>query len=325
MDKKKYINDCWKLMVAPALKRYGFRLYEKNVLGRLTHDDVFQFLVLNKHRHTETFTVDVAIRPMYCENGNYLTLRPGNRLGKIVTNGRLDTWWNGETAESAEKNFAEVLQHIYESVLPFFNSTRTSSELVQSFKKNIFGNSKFGKKIDWGTSDNSSFDFAYIYLRAGDSKNSLKELEKCLSHFSAHGEDRYNRAIEHCVQLKKLAQSGKANIDEYLGKKISEGKVNLKLTNWLPADVYVKITELFANDVERKKAEILLGSLLTDERLNVSPIQVARSILAIAQGDLGVVQKIFDTTYYGDPRDVIMIAVAKSTDNLEYFCKPFPY
>lgn len=44
----------------------------------------------------------------------------------------------------------------------------------------------------------------------------------------------------------------------------------------------------------------------------------------VAGNNINEVQKIFDTTFYGDPIDVIMIAVAKSEDNLEYFSKPFP-
>jgi hypothetical protein len=36
-------------------------------------------------------------------------------------------------------------------------------------------------------------------------------------------------------------------------------------------------------------------------------------------------QKIFATDFLGDHRDVIMTAVAKADDNLEYFCEPFLY
>jgi tetratricopeptide (TPR) repeat protein len=323
-DKKKYINNGWKSIVETALLPYGFRVYDKDTLARLTHGDIFQFIILNKHRHIETFTFDVAIRPLFCDN-NTLTLRPGNRLGRMVTNGKLDTWWNGETIEEAEKSFAEVLQHIKNYVLPFFNNTRTSEEILQAYKKNFLGQRRFKNQIEWGTSGYDHFDFAHIYLQAGDVKKSMEELEKCYLVSSQDERGWSQDFAQQCLQLKKLIQSGELAIETYLREKIKKSKENLELENWLPADIYRKIHELFGNASEKKKAEKMLESLLADERLNVPALQLARSVLVVAGNNINEMQKIFDTTFYGDPRDVMMMAVAKSADNLEYFCKPFPY
>ncbi|MBS1755092.1 MAG: DUF4304 domain-containing protein [Ferruginibacter sp.] len=236
MAGKKNINQGWKLFVEPALRPYGFKVYDNNTLGRLTHGNVFQFLILNKHRHIETFTFDVAIRPLFCDN-NTLTLRPGNRLGRIVTNGKLDTWWNGETAEEADKSFAEVLLHIKNYVIPFFNNTRTSEEILQSYKKNFLGQRRFKNQIAWGTSGYDHFDFAHIYLQAGEVKKSIEELEKCYSVSSEDERDWSQAFAQQCLQLKKLIQSGELAIETYLREKVKKSKENLKLENWLPADI----------------------------------------------------------------------------------------
>jgi hypothetical protein len=235
-DKKKYINDGWKSIIETALLSHGFRVYDKNTLGRLTHGDIFQFIILNKHRHIETFTFDVAIRPLFCDN-NTLTLRPGNRLGRMVTNGKLDIWWNGETAEEAEKSYAEVLLHIKNYVIPFFNNSRTSKEIIQAHKKNIFGGSMFKNQIDWGTAGYANFDFAHIYLQAGEVKKSIEELGKSYSIFSEDERDWSQDSAQQCLQLKKLIQSGDLAIETYLREKVKKSKENLKLENWLTADI----------------------------------------------------------------------------------------
>ena len=45
--------------------------------------------------------------------------------------------------------------------------------------------------------------------------------------------------------------------------------------------------------------------------LNVGPDQLARSILILSAGDISIFREIFETDFYGDPRDVITRAESK--------------
>jgi len=58
-------------------------------------------------------------------------------------------------------------------------------------------------------------------------------------------------------------------------------------------------------------------------KLTVGPQQLARSNLTIAQGDRFELEQIFESGFRGDPRDVIMAAMAISEDRAAYGSKPF--
>jgi len=47
---------------------------------------------------------------------------------------------------------------------------------------------------------------------------------------------------------------------------------------------------------------------LSDTILNVGAVQLARGILIISNGDVDKVLEIFDSTFYGDPRDLLVTA-----------------
>ncbi len=73
--------------------------------------------------------------------------------------------------------------------------------------------------------------------------------------------------------------------------------------------------------MERVKAKELISSLWT-ENLNVGPAQLARSILTISNDDLNKIIEIAKD-FYGDPRDVIMIAEGRLGNPGHYFIEPF--
>ncbi|WP_144884899.1 hypothetical protein [Lacibacter cauensis] len=313
----------WNRVARPFLQLHGFKQYGKDGFGRMTHDQVFQFFIFNVHRHTHTFTLDISIRPMYCENQNYLVLRPGNRLGKLATKNGLDTWWPSDTDEVTEKSLTEVLRLLQESVLPFYNNTRTSEEIIKSYQKNFFGKNKFGDRVSWGSPGYECFDFGYIYLRAGAYEKALKEFERCSKFVSESNYESERQRNEKYLKLIELCKTGKQDVNAYLQNQIQNSLSNLKLADWLFADIYKAIARYFPAAVEQAEVEHLLQSI-NQADITVGKDQLARSILIMADGNLHELRRLFDTGFLGDPRDVIMIATGK-TNNKSDSSAPFDY
>lgn len=91
----------------------------------------------------------------------------------------------------------------------------------------------------------------------------------------------------------------------------------------LPSDIENKILQLFNNSIEQQEVKDLMQEL-KDIPLNVSPEQLARSILTISEGDIKKIRSIFQQDFYGDPRDIIMEAERKLGNPKHYFIPPFP-
>jgi hypothetical protein len=90
----------------------------------------------------------------------------------------------------------------------------------------------------------------------------------------------------------------------------------------LPIDIEYRLDKLFPVASDRLEVERLLLSLWTTS-LNVGEGQLARSILVLSDGNVSVVQNIFNSGFMGDPRDVIMSAEAKVDNPGHYFIDPF--
>ncbi|MFC7377655.1 hypothetical protein [Brevundimonas sp. GCM10030266] len=72
---------------------------------------------------------------------------------------------------------------------------------------------------------------------------------------------------------------------------------------------------------DRPDVTVRLSSLW-DMDLNVGPEQLARAILIVASGDAIKLKRVFDTRFHGDPRDIIMAAMAQD-DGADYGHAPF--
>lgn len=90
----------------------------------------------------------------------------------------------------------------------------------------------------------------------------------------------------------------------------------------LAGDVRARIDRDFRDPADRKAVRARLTSLW-DMNLTVGPQQLARSILIIAAGDRSALEQIFESGFRGDPRDVIMVAMAISEGRAAYGTKPF--
>lgn len=323
MSKLKRIIKSWNDIAFAHFKVHGFKPYGKDGFGRITHGDVFQLFYFQPHRHIDSFTVEICIRPLFCENGEHLNLRPGNRLGKIATKPGLDKWWPCSTNVETDESMSEVLQLMNEFAMSFYNSTKTCAEIIQSYKKNFLGRNKFGNRVNWGTPGCECFDFGYIYLKAGNRKKASEEFEKCLQITNTSLRDDERSIAKKFQHLKQLCKTDSNEVDEFLEAQIQKSLDNLNIKNWFYADIYKTIFEQFFSPDEKLEAETLLQSIKKNH-ITVGADQLARAILVLADGNITELKRIVDSNYLGDPRDVIMMAVAK-TKNGSYFTNPFEY
>ena len=89
----------------------------------------------------------------------------------------------------------------------------------------------------------------------------------------------------------------------------------------LPQDIVARIRADFPVKATRASVEASLERL-QDETLNVGPLQLARAILVIADGDYSEFLEL-RRTFRGDPRDVLMEANAVRGDRRYWFTEPF--
>lgn len=73
----------------------------------------------------------------------------------------------------------------------------------------------------------------------------------------------------------------------------------------IPKDIILKLKQDFKNDNEYDEALKLILHI-RQENLNVGWVQLSRSIILIADGNIRKLKQIIESGYYGDPRDVIM-------------------
>lgn len=231
-DMNQHFNKSRKVLLDNPLKEFGFKPYKSSVLARLTSDDVFQFINIDKHRHGGQFTIEIAIRPLYCSNESFLSMLPGNRLYSMVTKGINDKWWPNTSKIETDESFREVFKLICEFAMPFFDSTKTSKDIIKSYEKNFLGINKFGNRISWGTLGWENFDFGHIYMRVGDKKKAIKHFDFCYKEFIKDNRDWAQHAAMKCIELKEIINAGETEIEKYLEQTIIRSKNNLKLTEW---------------------------------------------------------------------------------------------
>ena len=81
----------------------------------------------------------------------------------------------------------------------------------------------------------------------------------------------------------------------------------------LPPDIRAQLERQFPGESDRTIAMQRLASLWHTE-LNVGPGQLARGILILAGSDRQVLEDLFDSNFWGDPRDVLVAANERNPD-----------
>jgi hypothetical protein len=88
----------------------------------------------------------------------------------------------------------------------------------------------------------------------------------------------------------------------------------------VPPDIERKIEDLF-DGPEREEVSELIGALW-NQRILVGPDQLARSILVLSGGKIDEVRQIFASSFWGDPRDVIVEAERRLGGPGHYLTRP---
>ena len=90
----------------------------------------------------------------------------------------------------------------------------------------------------------------------------------------------------------------------------------------LPPDILEYIQQHFSIHEEQVEVKNQLESLWALS-LNVGPDQLARSLLVVCEGKVYKLKEIIQNGFYGDPRDVIMMAEAMLGHPGHYFMSAF--
>lgn len=85
----------------------------------------------------------------------------------------------------------------------------------------------------------------------------------------------------------------------------------------LPNDILKKIGQDFISLKDKEDVAAKLATLWATN-LNVGPDQLARCILILSEGNIEIVNEIFESNFYGDPRDLILSAIEKSGKTINY-------
>jgi hypothetical protein len=90
----------------------------------------------------------------------------------------------------------------------------------------------------------------------------------------------------------------------------------------LPLDIINKIeTDYQTIELQKYVTEKLLT--IFSKNINVGIEQLIRCILIISNGNINEFNKIFESNFYGDPRDLLMTANETTNNKINYGLKPF--
>lgn len=231
---KNFFSKARQSYIETPLKELGFRKYKSATVARLTKGNVFQFLNFQKAAYGgQSFNVNVAIRPLFCVNNNYLVLSPGNSLGELSKDYKRDKWWYYRTKEEGDRSFVDVFNQLEKYAIPFFEATETSAEIINASRKNIFGVSKFGDRVSWGIlGGRKNFDFGHICLHNGQIDKAIKHFTACNKEFKKDERDWARNIAFESLKINNIIKSGQSHIDQYISDTIRNSKVNLNLIDW---------------------------------------------------------------------------------------------
>jgi hypothetical protein len=209
----------------------GFLPYQDCGVARITADFVFQFIYVHEHRFDATFNIEIVSRPLFYPT-DVLTLTPGNRLYKFATNGKFDKWWEHKGPEEVQESFVEISRLLQLYTFPFFEATSSGIGMVKSRRRNIFGRSTFGKRVNWGSQEWDLFETGHLHLWNGNLPVARNYLVQAYELFAEDNREWSGKAARECLLLLGLAGKGPSYISSYLDTTVRQSRENLKLMNW---------------------------------------------------------------------------------------------
>ena len=208
----KAFNACKKEILNPYLKTKGFHTWKGKAYVRLNHTGLLEYMDLQKERYgSKTFTVNIALMPIYAPSGGYMCIGFGGRLGEFVCG--KDFWWDYKDADTAKKSFANVAEAIGQFAIPWFEKYDDGAAYTESLKKSEFG---WGyPNVEWAT---------YYYLKNGGKEAAKSFLnEYCLT--LEKGKDEKRKTFQRRETQRMLDEIEKIqDVEEHL-RTVAEGNV----------------------------------------------------------------------------------------------------
>lgn len=238
-EEMKYINKAeadqaykknLKENLSPFLADYGFLPWKTNAYIRLNKEGILEYIDLQKeHYGSKTFTVNLAVMPLYVPNDGYMILDFGNRLGSLVSG--KDFWWDYKDAKMAKASFDNVKELLEMKGILWLEEI-ADPEKYQRILCNCQSEicSLGADRIIWIT---------YYYLFQNDLGGAERYLKKIKRNLVfAKGKQWYENVVENYEKMKELCM-GMIDCKAYINVCMEENFSRLKL----PRELKMGVTE----------------------------------------------------------------------------------
>lgn len=169
---------CMKEIMTPAMKSFGFVKWKTTSYVRVSRIGLLEYIDVQKeHYGARTFTVNVALMPLYAPASN-MCIGFGERVGKYVID--KEFWWDYKDEETARKSFENVVEAIERFVLPWFEKNCENDYYLDCLK--TAGYCKGFPEYEWA---------AYYYVR----HYSVEAAKKFLREYRAQCETAENEKV----------------------------------------------------------------------------------------------------------------------------------
>lgn len=122
-----------KSVLDPAMKEMGFCKYKTSAYVRRNSIDVLEYVELQKeHYGSKTFTVNVAVLPLYLPH-SYISFSFSSRLGRLICN--RDVWWDFADEAAAKTSFENVAHAIGQFAAPWFMQYEDEDFLIGQIRE----------------------------------------------------------------------------------------------------------------------------------------------------------------------------------------------
>lgn len=207
---------CMKEIMTPAMKSLGFAKWKPTSYVRLNKMGLIEYIDVQKeHYGAKTFTVNVALMPLYTPHSN-MCIGYGQRVGQYVIG--KEFWWDYKDEETARKSFENVVEAIERFVLPWFEKNCEGEYYVECLKN--AGYCKGFPEYEWA---------AYYYVKhytVEDAKAFLKEYRVECETAEDEGVRKYQ--LFHIDRVMKVMDSIQ-NQEDFLNEIVKKNVEVLKL------------------------------------------------------------------------------------------------
>lgn len=203
----------------PFLAEYGFLPWKRNAFVRLNKEGILEYIDLQKeHYGSKTFTVNLAVMPLYVPSEGYMTLNFGERLGWLVSG--KDFWWDYKDERMAKASFDNVKEVLQEKGISWLEEIAGPQYLKLLYDKKGAVCSLGNDRIIWVT---------YYYLRQNDLSKAEQFLEKVKHNLAfAKGKRWYGNALQKWSDMTELCM-GMTDCEAYVNDCMEENLKKLKL------------------------------------------------------------------------------------------------